>query len=77
MCQGALGAVAKVPTGPSGFVKPACAGRWLEKTRSVAARGRETLTAAVRCLGKHPLQNPTSQRWFALDKLCLVELSAA
>ena len=49
------------------FVRPAGAGPWLEKTRSVAVLGREALTPPVRSVGKTPLQNSPSWYWFALD----------
>ena len=55
------------------FVRPAGAGPWLEKTRSVAVLGREALTPPVRSVGKTPLQNsPSLPYWFALETLCKV-----
>ena len=43
------------------FVRPAGAGPWLEKTRSVAVLGREALTPPVRSVGKTPLPISTSR----------------
>ena len=52
------------------FVRPAGAGPWLEKTRSVAVLGREALTPPVRSVGKTPLPISPSRPRFALDELC-------
>ena len=53
-------------------VRPAGAGPWLEKTRSVAVLGREALTTPVRSVGKTPLRNSPSRPRFALEVLCKV-----
>ena len=52
-------------------VRPAGTVRWLRKTYRTAARGGGATLAGACAVGKHPLRNPPSRRWFALEALCL------